>query len=107
MPYQATGIAIKNEINTSATKSLLNSPQRFKTDAPNTLRTPISLVRCSAMKDASPNKPRQLMNIANTAKKVARLLTRSSLLNFFAYSSSSNLYWKGEPGLYFLNTAST
>ena len=72
--------------------------------APNTLRTPISFVRCSATKDARPNKPRHEMKTANTAKKVERLPIRSSSENFLAYSSSVNLYSKGLSGFYLLKT---
>ena len=55
---QDTGMAIKNEMNTSVTKSFDNNFQRLNTDAPNTLRTPISLVRCSAINDAIPKRPK-------------------------------------------------
>ena len=54
------------------TMSLTKLPESiaiiFDTDAPNTLRTPISFVRCAAVKVASPNKPRQEMKIARMAK---------------------------------------
>ena len=55
-------------INTSTIKSLDNMPTMPGTEAPNTLRIPISLVRCSAVKVTSPNKPRQEMNMAKKAK---------------------------------------
>ena len=42
------GVAIKIEMNTSLIKSLDNIPAMADTLAPNTLRIPISLVRCSA-----------------------------------------------------------
>jgi hypothetical protein len=43
------------------------------------------------MKDAMPNKPRQLIKMARMAKKLASLPIRSSSPNFLAYSSSINL----------------
>src|SRR5690242_8824287 len=99
------GMAIASDINTSTTKYSDNNFQIEKTDAPNTLRTPISLVLFSATKDASPNIPRQLIKIANVAKKAASELIRSSLANFFPYCSSTNCQAKGLSGLYFLNTS--
>src|ERR1700730_12670812 len=94
------------EIITSETKSFDNILHRLKTLAPKTFRTPISLVRCSATKEANPNNPKQEMNMARLAKKVARFPMRSSPENFCAYSSSVNLYWKGLPGLNLLKTGS-
>ncbi len=76
------------------TKSLESNCHKSKTDAPNTFRTPISLVRCSATKEARPNKPKQEMKMASTANTVERLAMRSSSPNFLAYSSSVNWYSK-------------
>src|SRR6185437_4293814 len=91
---------------TSNTNSFDIKFQRLNTDAPNTFLIPISLVRCSAINDASPNKPRHEIKTANTENIVARLLVCSSSANFFAYSSSVNLNTNGLAGLYFLKTVS-
>lgn len=40
----------------------------LETEAPITFRIPISLVRCSAVKDAKPNIPRHAMDIARMEK---------------------------------------
>ena len=58
---------------TSTTKSFDNNLHKLNTDAPNTFRTPISLMRCSAIKEAIPNSPRQLINIASIAKTAGKL----------------------------------
>ena len=55
-------------INTSFKKSLAKSPITLETDAPSTLRTPISLVRRSVLYVAKPNKPRQEIKMASPAK---------------------------------------
>src|SRR5690606_23536516 len=66
--YQAMGIATATAISTSFKKSLDKSAVIPGTEAPMTLRIPISLVRCSAMNVASPNKPRHEIRIDNRAK---------------------------------------
>ena len=53
---------------TSLRKSFDSIPQTLNTVAPNTFLTPISLVRCSATKEVSPNKPRQLIKMAKAVK---------------------------------------
>ena len=78
------GEAISNDMVTSFTKSFDNNCHKLNTVAPNTLRTPISLMRCSAINDAMPNKPRQLINMAKPAKQVASLPIRSSFSSFLA-----------------------
>src|SRR5580704_1500422 len=80
--YQATGMAIKQEMSTSATNSLERSDQRWKTDAPSTFRTLISFMRISATKEARPSRPRQEMKMARMAKQEARFPIRSSSKNF-------------------------
>src|SRR6185312_11281663 len=70
--YQARGMEIQQESMTSITKSFDSNFQRLNTVAPSTFRTPISLTRCSAMKEARPNNPRQEIKTASTAKKPAR-----------------------------------
>ena len=47
--YQATGAAIKNDINTSFKNSFDNRLMMFDTEAPITLRMPISRVRCMVL----------------------------------------------------------
>src|SRR5688572_6482477 len=98
------GIEMRQAMITNPTNSFDCIFQRLNTVAPSTLRTPISLFRCSATKDANPNRPRQEINMARIAKKLARLPILTSLEYFLAYSSSINLYSNGLPGLYFLNT---
>ena len=66
----ATGIATSRAINTSFVKSLEKLTTRLLTDAPITLRIPISLVRCSAVYAAKPNNPRQAIKIAREQKIV-------------------------------------
>src|SRR5690242_14232303 len=106
MAYQASGMAMQKEMATSLRKSLDSRPHRVKTPAPNILRTPISLVRCSATKEARPKSPIQEIKIAREVKTDARLPMRCSVWNFRAYSSSVKLYRKGLPGLYFLKRVS-
>ena len=77
-------MAIKHEIITSNANSFESIRHKLYVDAPNTLRTPISFLRCSATNDASPNNPRHEINMASMVKNVARLPTRSSSANFFA-----------------------
>ena len=71
-------IKLIKAINTSFTKSVDSIRTILETEAPNTFLTPISLVRCSAIYVANPNKPRQAIIIANKAKVIATLPTRRS-----------------------------
>ena len=66
--HHATGDAIRMAMPTSFKKSFDSSATIPATLAPNTLRTPISLVRCSALNVARPNKPRQEMRMAIMVK---------------------------------------
>ena len=68
MKYHAIGVAIANAIMISNTNSFVNKYTMFDAVAPNTFLMPTSLIRCSAMNDANPYKPRQLRNIAMPAK---------------------------------------
>src|SRR5688572_26430757 len=102
MKYQASGDAMINAITTSFKKSFDSRVAIFGTEAPNTFLMPISFRRASAIYVARPNKPRQDMKMANTAKRLANVAVRFSSANFNAYSSSTNLYSKGYTGLYFL-----
>src|SRR5687768_18325235 len=94
------------EIITSKIKSLDNIFHKLKIDAPSTFRMPISFVRCSATKEAKPNNPRQLINMASAAKIADNVPTRSSDANLAACSRSANLKSKGTSGKYLLKTCS-
>jgi len=77
-------MAITQAASTRITKSFDSICHRLATEAPSTLRMPISLVRCSATNEASPNSPRQLMKIAKTVKNEASFPMRSSASNLAA-----------------------
>ena len=62
--YQAMGDAMTMAIRTSLRKSLESRITRLATDAPNTLRTPISFVLISAINMDRPSKPRHDIKIA-------------------------------------------
>ena len=83
------GVAIRQEISTKTTKSLDKDCQSLATDAPNTLRMPISLVRCSAMNDARPNKPKHEIKMARMETIKESLPMKAVYLNFLAYSASA------------------
>jgi len=44
------------------------------TEAPTTLRMPISFIRCSAVKIARPNKPKQEMKMARKEKIICEFI---------------------------------
>lgn len=67
---------------TKNTKSFVSITHRFVIEAPKTFLTPISLVRCSAVNDAKPNRPKQLMKMARIANNVANFPMRCSEENF-------------------------
>src|SRR5262249_25618993 len=90
IPTHANGAAITNEIPTNRTNSTVNNAHNDPTLAPNTFLTPISRTRCSAMKLATPNNPKQLINIANAVKNTANRNTFSSIWNFLEYASLLN-----------------
>src|SRR5690606_7042589 len=73
------GMEIQHAITVNTTKSFDNIFHKFATLAPSTFRMPISLVRCSATKDARPKRPRHEIKMASTAKRPARFPMRSSL----------------------------
>jgi len=68
MVHQAIGEASRIAISTSFTKSRDSIAVIPVTEAPNTLRIPISFVLNSAIYDASPSKPRQDIKMANPEK---------------------------------------
>ena len=55
-------------INTHFMNSFISNEAMFDTEAPMTFLMPISFVRCSAIKEAKPNKPRHAMNTASIVK---------------------------------------
>jgi len=60
--------------------SLDNKATTWLTDAPNTLRTPISFLRCSEVKADKPNNPKAATKMEIPTKPVRRLLSICSLL---------------------------
>ena len=96
MKYQASGNAISIATAMSLIKLPDNMATMFDTDAPRTLRTPISLVRCTAVNVARPNNPRQEMTRYRfwmiTVSKVKKFkeeqgvfFTESSLFDIFDF----------------------
>ena len=67
----ASGAAITNAIKTSLADSMERSFTIWNSDAPITLRTPISLVLRSAVNEAIPNSPKHATRIASPEKAVA------------------------------------
>src|SRR3954464_14628617 len=100
MAHHASGDAINKAITTNFKKSFDSSVVMLVTEAPSTLRTPISLMRFSAMYVAKPNKPKHEIKMVRPANNAAKVAVRFSSLNFFAYSSSTNVYSNGYAGLY-------
>src|ERR1044072_2036485 len=97
-------MAMQQDKTTNTTKSFESSCHKLKTDAPTTFLIHISFVRCSAVKEARPNKPRQEISMARIAKKPANLPMRSSTANCWAYASSANWYSNGPEGFILLKT---
>ena len=64
MTYQATGQAIRLAISTHSIKLLFRFLTIIGTEAPKIFLIQISLVLRSATNDASPNNPKQAMNMA-------------------------------------------
>jgi hypothetical protein len=81
--HQAIGDDRINDMITSMEKSFEIRRTRLGTDAPSTFLIPISFVLCSAVNAASPNKPRPVIMIVNVANKLASLLVRLIVVNFF------------------------
>jgi hypothetical protein len=68
MSTHTNGMAIKFATITSFKKSFDNKRKIFGTDDPRTFLMPISFVRCDAVKDARPKRPKDATNIASIAK---------------------------------------
>ena len=88
MANHAIGEAISNAINTSFTKSFESSAAIPVVDAPSTLRTPISFLRCAMLNADSPNKPRQAIKIAIDVNALKIFDIRSSDLKSLSNASS-------------------
>src|SRR5580700_9606994 len=95
MIHQVIGTATRNARQISVKKSLDNSRTIRRTDAPIIFRMPISFVRCSALKAASPNNPRQEIKIANTVKELMIRDMVNSVSYILFTSSLRKLYSKG------------
>jgi len=63
------GAEITNAMITNFEKSLDIKVIRLEIEAPRTFRIPISFIRCSAVKEASPNNPKPVMKMASKEKK--------------------------------------
>src|SRR5687767_2378457 len=90
--YQATGTARTKAINTNFKKSFERSTTTCGTDAPNTLRTPISFTRCCAEKVASPSKPRQAITIPSITRVINNFWNLLSAAYSFEKVSSRKTY---------------
>ena len=64
---------------TNFKKSLESKTVILATEAPKTLRIPISLVRCSAAKAAKPNKPKHDTKMATMENALNKVAIRCSL----------------------------
>src|SRR5664279_1653736 len=78
MAHQAMGVPIIKDNRTSFTKSFDKSWTIPLTLAPSTLRMPISLLLCSALNEASPNKPSEDIKIAIRVNELMILPSVSS-----------------------------
>ena len=58
---------MRNAISTSFANPFVSSTSSSPIEAPSTLRTPISLVRCAVVMEVNPNSPKQAITIANAA----------------------------------------
>ena len=95
------GEATNSEMNASLIKSPDNSFQISNMEDPSTFLIPISLIRWPAISVASPNIPKQEIEIVRTENTLANFPRRSSSPNFFEYSRSTNWKSNGSAGLYF------
>src|SRR6185437_16642097 len=84
MKYQDVGTAKHSEMRIRLTKSFDSICHTLSTDAPSTLRTPISLVLCAATKEARPNNPRQEIRMVSPAKRPDSVAVRLVSSNFSA-----------------------
>src|SRR4030095_5973487 len=76
--HHAIGKAMTAATNVSFKKSFDNKVTTFGTEAPKTLRTPISLILRSAMYALNPNKPRQAMKSESPVNMLKILPIRCS-----------------------------
>src|ERR1700751_5260528 len=78
--HQARGAAMTNANNTSVINSFESSATIWVTEAPTTLRTPISFVLRVVVYITSPKSPKQLMNPARAVHQLSRLAVSCSFL---------------------------
>ncbi len=89
--YHVIGVATMSATTINRTNSRAIKMTTLATDAPNTLRTPISFVLRSTAKDASPSSPRHPMKMESPVKIPTTLLSCWSALYWRSYSASRNL----------------
>src|SRR5882762_910749 len=106
IPKYEAGTAMTNAMTINFKKSFESKMTISSTDAPMTFRIPISFIRCSAVKVANPNSPRQEMKIATTEKAVKSLPVRCSVLYIASKLESRNWYSKGYSALYCFHSLS-
>src|SRR5690606_23331857 len=99
MAYQAVGEAIRIAMPTNFTKSLERRWTTLPTDAPKTLRMPISLMRRSVLKVAKPYKPIQEIKIARRENARINEAALRSARYRASNSSLANWYSKGISGI--------
>ena len=98
MAHHASGDAMTMAISTNLRKSLESNWTMLATLAPSTLRTPISFVRCSAVKVARANRPRHETNTVYTANPLNEVIMSRSLWYRALKDASTNEYSNGKSG---------
>lgn len=78
--FLLSGLAIRLAMPTHIRKSFERMATIPDMDDPNILRIPISLVRCWAIKEARPKRPKQAINTANPVPACTSLPNRTSAL---------------------------
>ena len=90
-----SGLIMTNEMAIRKEKFLESKTVICVSVAPNTFRIPISFVRCSAVNEARPNNPSQVIIMVRLENKLANVLVRLIVVNFFWNSTSANRYSNG------------
>src|SRR5690606_22149868 len=103
--YQAAAQASRFATMISAAYSFSTSFSSEPVVAPITLRMPISFVFWSALKDASPYRPRHAITIATKVNWYSMAENSASALNSLLYSSVKKVYVNGKAGLSSSHTA--
>ncbi len=101
MIHAARGHAIRLAAITGRRKSLFIIKTISFSLAPITFRMPISFVRCSAVKAANPNKPRQAIKITSAVKRADTIPSFFSVRCFASKFLSRKVYSNGASGAYF------